>query len=262
MTTFSQRQGYKPDRSKLYQFESIDTQLRNAIWNFLLQYYLNGEARHAKVRAIWINVRGRRVDELSTYPSTALNSLREWYLKAPWDEVYDCLEYLVTSSPRQDDVARADAMLQREGSAYRFVNRLLAPITNEHEIKEVEVAARHPDPFLGASQQIGRAIELLNDRNNPDFRNAIKEAISAVESVVSMVTGVPRHDISKGLARLEGHPQLKQAWKNMYNWTSDEDGIRHAMIGDPNVGLAEARYMVVACSAFVNYLLSKHGEGS
>lgn len=38
---------------------------------------------------------------------------------------------------------------------------------------------------------------------------------------------------------------------------SDDDGIRHAMIDDPSVGFDEAKYMVVACSAFCSYLVGK-----
>ena len=48
----------------------------------------------------------------------------------------------------------------------------------------------------------------------------------------------------------------------MFNWTSDEDGVRHGTKGTPQVGLSEARYMVVACSAFVNYLAVKGTEGN
>ena len=46
----------------------------------------------------------------------------------------------------------------------------------------------------------------------------------------------------------------------MYNWTSDEGGVRHGKEEISQVGLPEARYMVVACSAFVNYLVSKDSE--
>lgn len=36
-----------------------------------------------------------------------------------------------------------------------------------------------------------------------------------------------------------------------------EDGIRHAILEEPNVGFHEAKFMLVACSAFVNFLISK-----
>ena len=136
------------------------------------------------------------------------------------------------------------------------------PLTDSTELAEVDSALRHIGAFHPASQHITQALSLLGDRDNPDFRNAIKEAISAVESSVSTMFDTPRDDIAKGLAKLDGHPQLKQAWKNMYRWTSDEQGIRHSMADDPNIGLDEARYMVVICSAFVNYLVAKHAEGS
>lgn len=38
------------------------------------------------------------------------------------------------------------------------------------------------------------------------------------------------------------------------SYTSDEGGIRHAMLEEPNIGYDEAKYMAVACSAFVNFI--------
>jgi hypothetical protein len=43
----------------------------------------------------------------------------------------------------------------------------------------------------------------------------------------------------------------------MYGYTSDESGIRHGMLDDPNVGFPEAKFMIIACSAFANYLVLK-----
>jgi len=47
----------------------------------------------------------------------------------------------------------------------------------------------------------------------------------------------------------------------LYGYTSDEDGIRHAILNDPELGFAEAKFMVVSCSAFVNYLIAKGEAG-
>jgi hypothetical protein len=38
---------------------------------------------------------------------------------------------------------------------------------------------------------------------------------------------------------------------------SDESGIRHALLHEPNIGFIEAKYMIVSCSAFVDYLIQK-----
>ena len=41
MTSFSERHGYKVNRSKLLQFEQMDDRLKDAIWNFLREYYFS-----------------------------------------------------------------------------------------------------------------------------------------------------------------------------------------------------------------------------
>ena len=43
----------------------------------------------------------------------------------------------------------------------------------------------------------------------------------------------------------------------MYAYTSDEDGIRHAILDETVIDIADAKYMIVACSAFSNYLVAK-----
>ena len=40
-------------------------------------------------------------------------------------------------------------------------------------------------------------------------------------------------------------------------YTSDEQGVRHAMMDDPRVCFAEAKFMLVACSAFADYVVAK-----
>jgi len=54
------------------------------------------------------------------------------------------------------------------------------------------------------------------------------------------------------------HPSLSEAFKKLYGYTCDEGGIRHAMINDnEQVKQEDARFMLIACSAFVNYLTDK-----
>ena len=44
---------------------------------------------------------------------------------------------------------------------------------------------------------------------------------------------------------------------NLYGYTNDADGIRHAMLEQPNLTAADAKYFLISCTAFVNYLKSK-----
>jgi hypothetical protein len=43
----------------------------------------------------------------------------------------------------------------------------------------------------------------------------------------------------------------------MYGYTSDAEGIRHALMDEPTLESEDAKFMLVSCSAFVNYLRSK-----
>ena len=63
--------------------------------------------------------------------------------------------------------------------------------------------------------------------------------------------------MKKLAGKSEIHGSLMAGFLKLYGYTSDEDGIRHAILDEPNVGLVEAKYMLVSCSAFVNYLIEK-----
>ena len=47
----------------------------------------------------------------------------------------------------------------------------------------------------------------------------------------------------------------------LFGYTSDEGGIRHAEgLFVSEVSFEEAKFMLVSCSAFVNYLISEYGK--
>ena len=53
------------------------------------------------------------------------------------------------------------------------------------------------------------------------------------------------------------HPAMEKSFLSLYGYTSDEDGIRHAMTDEPNVTADDAKFMLISCSSFVNFLISK-----
>jgi hypothetical protein len=53
------------------------------------------------------------------------------------------------------------------------------------------------------------------------------------------------------------HSALRNAFSSLYGYTSDEDGIRHAILESSTVGFDEAKFFLVTCSAFVNFVQSK-----
>jgi hypothetical protein len=105
------------------------------------------------------------------------------------------------------------------------------------------------------------ALQKLTDRENPDYRNSIKESISAVESACKILTkreNAMLPDALKFLASQRAfHPAFKESLVKLYGWTSDESGIRHSIKDADNVERVDAQFILVACSAFVNYLLTR-----
>jgi hypothetical protein len=130
------------------------------------------------------------------------------------------------------------------------------PITDKYELEEVENALNSDERYTNHSSKAAEYLRCRNEKKS-DYRNSIKESISAVEAVVRKETD--ESTLGKGIERLENkgikiNKCLKEAFLKLYAYTNSEDGIRHAMMSDNDVSLAEAKFMLVACSAFINYL--------
>jgi len=63
-----------------------------------------------------------------------------------------------------------------------------------------------------------------------------------------------------GRAGLLKHKALKEGFKKIYGYTSDEEGIRHALLNQSkvDVSLDEAIFIFGACAYFVAYLTPSH----
>jgi hypothetical protein len=164
--------------------------------------------------------------------------------------------------PTEDLRVAWNLVLERENAGYRIVDTRIVDITNEQELAEVEKAAT--SSIEGAQHHIKTALALFADRKKPDYRNSIKESISAVEAVCRGLTGDPNATLGAALNQLQQkmgmHGALKSALSSLYGYTSGEQGIRHAMLDEPNLTSSEAKFMLVVCSAFTNYIVSKAAE--
>lgn len=82
----------------------------------------------------------------------------------------------------------------------------------------------------------------------------------------ALITGQQKSDLNAALRELERrvglHGALKSAFNSLYGFTSDSNGIRHALLDETNLTFDDAKFMLVTCSAFVNYLKVRNGEGS
>lgn len=272
MTRFSQRVGATPPLTSI-QVDSMTAELRNSLWNLLHDLYQNDNKNWLRVAAhVAKFFRKVPVDELSKYDFQCRDWMKDYFYGLPWHGAYDLIEFLVHNHRNMASMHRVDTqrfidavnnILERELSGYRFIEGVLAPISNKAEAEAIEtaVATAQKSGLKGASIHIRSAIELLGKKPTPDYRNAIKEAISAVESVAKQIVGADAATLDSALKELSDksdvHGALRAAFSKLYGYTSDEGGIRHAILEEPNVGFAEAKYMVVSCSAFVHYLIQK-----
>ena len=116
-------------------------------------------------------------------------------------------------------------------------------------------------PLKPVRVHLEKSLELLSDRKSPDYRNSIKESISAVEAICRLITKDKKATLGQALKEVETkvglHGALKNAFSNLYGYTSSADGIRHALLDEPKLSFEDAKFMLVSCSAFINYLISK-----
>jgi len=281
MKSFSQRIGVKPVRSAI-QREAADELLRNALWNALNYFYWNhipdwqsDTEQHFNILLIkfWVNHYGNRIDELEKDNTVLKLKIKNDFLNLSWNEMFDILEFFpnnyelenydggLNNRLNNEFVEFSNRILEKHLSAYRFVDKLITEISTEEEITAIESALEDTSKFKNVQTHIRRALELLSDRNNPDYRNSIKESISAIESFCCTLTNNPKATLGQALKGIEKehnlHSALKNSFSSLYGYTSDENGIRHSLLDESTLKQEDAKFMLVACSAFINYLLVK-----
>ena len=151
-----------------------------------------------------------------------------------------------------------NSLFEREYVGYRFIDGYITPITNDNETDSIQKAVDNSSDQV--KEHFRKALMHISNREMPDYENSIKESISAVEAECNLIYG-QNGSLGETLSKIEKeqkvhiHPALKEAFNKLYGYTSDGKGIRHAgTIGGTNATFAEAEFMLVSCSAFVNYL--------
>lgn len=267
---FSERQGYVKVRDAV-QYESMDAELKNALWNIIMSFAeANKDTFYIDfLQRFWVLHLKQQTD---TCPKKRYGYTPNagWFdyqavLKSPffdseWFEVFDILEFCEVTFRqlfRTDKFAElCNIVLEKEVSAYRFFEGKIAPITDEMELQSLQNTVDESASTVGAHLQ--RSLDLLSDRQEPDYRNSIKEAISAVESQVRLMLIDEKGTLGNLLNKIDGlHPAQKEAFQKLYGYTSDKGGIRHALLDEDEIDFIDAKYMLVVCSAFINYLTGK-----
>lgn len=259
--SFSERYGYTEPKPP--QIEGMDSDLRTGLWNVFDWTVLHpdvwGWERHKPddaCREIFANFLKKPRDEYDYYQ--CVKSIKSIFLNEKWYEVYNLIEFVI-GHHSSIYVDRCNEVLESENSAHRIVGKYVAPITSELDVGAVETVMQAQ--FEGARECIENALRFFSDRETPDYKNSIAESIHAVESIAQEVTGKEK-SLNAMTQSLKLHANLTNALNELYDWTS-KDGIRHGKSGKPlRVDQDTARFMLVTCSAFVNYIAAKNSKGA
>ncbi|MEK7873533.1 MAG: hypothetical protein AAB502_06720 [Chloroflexota bacterium] len=276
--SFSQRHGHKPVKATI-QVNSVDDDLRNSLWSVAITHVLqkprdgwipNDVDLHKLLKGLWFSYFKKPLDELDDWWKTTYQEIRDYFFSCKWHEVYDFIEFVGQTYPsetylnerkRNQFVEACNRVLEREVSGYRFVGNRIAQITSETEIAEIEQALQESPAAVARHLKAG--LNLYVDRKLPDYSNSIKESISAVEAMCGLIVGKGKPTLGDALQQIETnspvklHPSLKIAFEKLYGYTSNAEGIRHALLGEPTLDSEDAKFMLVSCSAFINYLTVK-----
>ncbi len=261
---FSEREGFVKVREQI-QIESMTVELRNSLWNVI--FSLSYERRYLFDKIftrMWINLFKEPIDAVSTNQSVRLRALRVLFFENEWNVVYDIIEFFAKTTRgvvQTDFIKVCNAVLERELSGWRIIGTFITRITEEQEIKEIEEALAFEKPFMPVSVHLNEALKLFSSKESSNYANVIKESISAVEAMCKIIIKDKNAKLGHVLKilrdKIKLHPALAKAYDSIFGYTSDADGIRHALIEESNLDIEDAKFMLVSCSAFVNYLKVK-----
>ena len=287
--TFSERMGQKPVKTAA-QFNSMDKDLRISLWNVSIEHLRHTYDKIYASRSrfpgsspssnsvksvagdIWHKYFKAPIDELPKTWEPVEKILKEYFFTCQWYEVYDFIEFVVTDYyyPRDGTPERLmksyNEVLRREVAGYRFVGNRVAPITSEHEIAAIEdtfAATAASAPLEGVNVNLTQALALLSNRTEPDYRNSIKESISAVEGICKRIANRPDATLGQVLPAIQrpGHaimpPHLQAGIRSLWGYTNGPEGIRHAMMEMTTIDVEDARFMLVTCAGLISYLIEK-----
>lgn len=272
---FSKRMGLVEVKKNL-QIDSIDEPLSNRLWNAILDFFIFTYRNDIKIGEkisprmqlayeIWTVFFIKRKDTMPTNILVGvcfeafLAYLSSWYNSAYWNQKFDFLEFLMSKLHSERAVNQLNKVLEIENSGFRVINLLIIPIYSDQEIESIAESISYSANY---ARHLKQALFLLSHRDSPDYRNSIKESLSAVESICKTITGDEQSTLGQALKVVKRKhmipKSLHSAFSSLYGYSSDSGGIRHSIKDeDTEVTFDEAKFMLVSCSAFINYLKIK-----
>lgn len=282
--TWSQKNGVSPLPRQL-RLDEISNEFRAIIWaaiyrdfNSLQKIYSRQQHGSQHTHPYWrsfiedyaVKIEHRQVDTLSNHKDDAILWLKERVYKNHYHDVLTFLQAIFEHRLiRQDLKTRIQIAFETARMAYRVIDFQIVPIGTEAEATNIKKAFED----ASAIEQKGPASHLKNSASaltSGNWADSVRESISAVESVAKVACPEKDGDTLGPIVtqlvkdgRIK-HSGLGKSLKNLYGYTSNEKGVRHALVFDDEANIDEKDAMLLfgACASFVSYLIQISKEKS
>ncbi len=201
-------------------------------------------------------------DEFKNVARDEIGRAKRIITKDSYDRALTFLEFIVREKrcPREF-AGELNNALRASRAAYRIIEQNVVPVASDEEGRVLATAFEilRGGRFPGARAHLAEAAQQLKAGNSAA---SVRESISAVESVAKVLEPGAT-TLGPALTALERggaiHGGIKSGFSALYGFTSDEQGIRHALLEKDEAAIddADAIYMLGACAAFVTYLALK-----
>jgi hypothetical protein len=275
--TFRQAEGLEAIPNPL-KFLELDRELRHALWDSIFGFLLSHRRDHgfasmlegpgrAFVAQIHRHVWRKPLDEALSHSidfKSSVEEMKQLVLNGKPIDVLEALQVTLRAASLPADLKDSLVkVITSSRTSYTVVDNTISPLASPEERDAVasnliEVAT---SSLFGAYAHLKKAGDELAGGS---YRDAIREAIHAVESAAINVTGKQNATLGDALAQIQKtnpmHSTMKAAFEKLYAYTNAEKGIRHSLLDSENekVGREEALFMFSACTAFVAYLIRKN----
>ncbi len=221
-----------------------------------MSYTLRGEEPLDELNSGFKHITGELKRSLETLPFHKVFDMIQYILRHP-----QCPSEVITSIKQEFADSRLAYTIDTE------TQPTIMPAVTEEEGNAI-VCSLHTLRQGGLDASVTHLRAASECINQSDWAGSVRESIHAVESVARQLDPDGAGTLEPALASIERHgrlhPALKVAFSNLYGYTSDEQGIRHALLDRDaaDVGIDEAVFMLGACASFASYLFRKNETGN
>jgi hypothetical protein len=271
---FSQRTGLEPIPPQL-KLGEVSAELRRLLY-YYISLEIDRESYATPYAVVFNEVWGRVAMDLHVL---FFKQLADTFKHGPYDtkqrlsvfiqraadigELFNLVEFFVRHPRCSRELKRelADAFVTARAAYRIFDDKYIAAIGTEEQAAAFERAiadAEVKNATAARKQLIAAGVALRNS----DWADSVRESIHAVEAMaVRLAPGTDTLGAALKVLEQRGylHGGLKKAFASLYGYSSDEEGVRHALVfgNEAKVDEADALFMLGACASFVSYLLAR-----